>query len=431
MYRIGIDVGGTFTDLVAVDDLGKADPGQGALDPGRSFGRRPRRAEAAGRDARDRARGAAGRDRSHRPRHDGRHQCAARAQGRAGRAVDDRRPSRRDRDARGAEGRPLQSAPAAARAARPAQVAARRARAAARRWQGRDAARPGLARPRHRIAERAKRSRRSRSATCTPTATRATSSRPRRRSKRELPGVYVSLSSEVLPQIKEYERVSTTVVNAYVGPGPVALSGAARAAAGGSRLPRPDLDHPVAWRGRADRRVRAARGRGRAVRAGRRRRRQRLCRAPAGGGQSDPVRHGRDQHRHLADRRRPADPGHRPPGRRPCDRAEQPRHRQHRRRRRLDRPGRCRRHPACRPAERRRGPGPRLLRRRRHAPRRSPTPIWCSAISIRRAFSAAGAVSTARPPKPRSTISPPRSGSTGWPRRAASTGSSTRRWPRG
>ena len=34
----------------------------------------------------------------------------------------------------------------------------------------------------------------------------------------ELPGVYVSLSAEVLPQIKEFERVSTTVVNAYVGP---------------------------------------------------------------------------------------------------------------------------------------------------------------------------------------------------------------------
>src|SRR5215471_13461730 len=33
-----------------------------------------------------------------------------------------------------------------------------------------------------------------------------------------LPGLYVSLSSDVLPQIKEYERVSTTVVNAYVGP---------------------------------------------------------------------------------------------------------------------------------------------------------------------------------------------------------------------
>ena len=36
--------------------------------------------------------------------------------------------------------------------------------------------------------------------------------------ERALPGVYVSLSSEVLPQIKEFERVSTAVVNAYVGP---------------------------------------------------------------------------------------------------------------------------------------------------------------------------------------------------------------------
>src|SRR2546427_6045484 len=35
---------------------------------------------------------------------------------------------------------------------------------------------------------------------------------------RRLPQAYVSLSSEVLPQIKEHERVWTTVVNAYVGP---------------------------------------------------------------------------------------------------------------------------------------------------------------------------------------------------------------------
>ena len=34
----------------------------------------------------------------------------------------------------------------------------------------------------------------------------------------ELPDAFVSLSSEVLPRIKEYERTSTTVVNAYVGP---------------------------------------------------------------------------------------------------------------------------------------------------------------------------------------------------------------------
>ncbi len=36
--------------------------------------------------------------------------------------------------------------------------------------------------------------------------------------RHELPGVFVSRSSDVLPQIKEYERVSTTIVNAYVGP---------------------------------------------------------------------------------------------------------------------------------------------------------------------------------------------------------------------
>jgi N-methylhydantoinase A len=35
---------------------------------------------------------------------------------------------------------------------------------------------------------------------------------------RELPDVSVSRSSDVLPQIKEFERVSTTIVNAYVGP---------------------------------------------------------------------------------------------------------------------------------------------------------------------------------------------------------------------
>jgi N-methylhydantoinase A len=33
-----------------------------------------------------------------------------------------------------------------------------------------------------------------------------------------MPGAYVCLSSDVLPQIKEYDRVCTTVVNAYVGP---------------------------------------------------------------------------------------------------------------------------------------------------------------------------------------------------------------------
>ncbi|MDD4170153.1 MAG: hydantoinase/oxoprolinase family protein [Desulfotomaculaceae bacterium] len=34
----------------------------------------------------------------------------------------------------------------------------------------------------------------------------------------ELPGIYISISSEVLPQVRAYERHSTTALNAYVGP---------------------------------------------------------------------------------------------------------------------------------------------------------------------------------------------------------------------
>ena len=124
----------------------------------------------------------------------------------------------------------------------------------------------------------------------------------------ELPDVYVSLSSEVLPQIKEYERVSTTIVNAYVGP---VLSRylarlEARLAEAGYRGPTLIIQShggvaPIAEAGRL------AAG-ARAVRPGRRRRRQRLCCAASSARtQSDPVRHGRHQHRHLADRRRPGD----------------------------------------------------------------------------------------------------------------------------
>ena len=33
-----------------------------------------------------------------------------------------------------------------------------------------------------------------------------------------LPGVYVSLSHEIVREYREYERTSTTVMNAYIGP---------------------------------------------------------------------------------------------------------------------------------------------------------------------------------------------------------------------
>ena len=47
-------------------------------------------------------------------------------------------------------------------------------------------------------------------------------SSPQRRTREilaeHLPGVYLSVSSEILPEFREYERMSTTALNAYVGP---------------------------------------------------------------------------------------------------------------------------------------------------------------------------------------------------------------------
>jgi N-methylhydantoinase A len=36
--------------------------------------------------------------------------------------------------------------------------------------------------------------------------------------RRELPGVFITLSSDLLPEIREYERTSTAVINSYIGP---------------------------------------------------------------------------------------------------------------------------------------------------------------------------------------------------------------------
>jgi N-methylhydantoinase A len=56
-----------------------------------------------------------------------------------------------------------------------------------------------------------------------------------------LPGAYLSLSSAVLPQIKEYERVCTTVVNAYVGPALARYLGRLEARLEGAGFARPVL----------------------------------------------------------------------------------------------------------------------------------------------------------------------------------------------
>ena len=70
---------------------------------------------------------------------------------------------------------------------------------------------------------------------------------------RAMPDAYVSVSSEVLPQIKEYERVCTTVVNAYVGPILVELPVAPQRSTARRRLSRASSDHAVARRRRVDR----------------------------------------------------------------------------------------------------------------------------------------------------------------------------------
>ena len=157
------------------------------------------------------------------------------------------------------------------------------------------------------------------------------------------------------PQIKEYERVCTTVVNAYVGP---ALSRylsrlAERLAQTGYAGPVLIIQSHGGVAPVADA-VRLAAG---AVLSGPGRRRggEPLLRAAPRRGQPDPLRHGRDQHRHLARRARrgPALAG--PGGRGPEGRAPEPRHRVDRRGRRIDRARGRRRH-APRRARRARAP---------------------------------------------------------------------------
>jgi N-methylhydantoinase A len=57
--------------------------------------------------------------------------------------------------------------------------------------------------------------------------------------RRELPGLHVSASHEVLPRFREYERCSTTAIDAYLSPLLGRYLGALGAAAGAAGLPQP------------------------------------------------------------------------------------------------------------------------------------------------------------------------------------------------
>ena len=76
-------------------------------------------------------------------------------------------------------------------------------------------------------------SRRSPSACCTPSPTPCTSGETAEILREELPGLAVTISTDVLPVVREYERSLTTVLNATVMPGVTTYVGAAGAAADG------------------------------------------------------------------------------------------------------------------------------------------------------------------------------------------------------
>jgi N-methylhydantoinase A len=184
--------------------------------------------------------------------------------------------------------------------------------------------------------------------------------------KGRCPGLAVSCSAEVVAEYREFERFSTTVLNAYLQPlmdrYPRQPGGAAardrlrarRAHRGFER--RHDDDRDGAAAADQDHLLGAGRRSEPGLLRGRRRRRAR----------SDHLRHGRHLHdvclvRDLA----PLATFRRHGGRVPREGAPD-RHAHRRRRRRLDRVARRRRQPAGRAAERRRYAGPGRLRPWRH-----------------------------------------------------------------
>ena len=154
----------------------------------------------------------------------------------------------------------------------------------------------------------------------------------------EMPDALVSLSSEVLPVFREYERSMTTILNASVMPvvsAYVERAGRARRRAGHRRAA---AAHEVERRRHqhAHRAPRARRDGAVRPGGGRRRRglRRRRLRAP----EPDRHRHRRHLGRHLPDPRRRARPHHQRPHRRLAGRPAHDRHRDDRGGRRLHRP---------------------------------------------------------------------------------------------
>jgi N-methylhydantoinase A len=121
------------------------------------------------------------------------------------------------------------------------------------------------------------------------------------RARQRLPGVFCAASHEVLPEFREYERLSTTVANAYLGPAMARYIQAFR------RRVRELGIRSVPYINHRDRRGRPGPREDRAVRAERRRGRGRVARRAARRAVGGHVRHGRHQHRRVLRAGRHAD----------------------------------------------------------------------------------------------------------------------------
>ena len=211
--------------------------------------------------------------------------------------------------------------------------------------------------------------------------------------RKAMPDVYLSLSHDILREYREFERMSTTVVNAYIGPKVGGYVKSLKSSLGGIGFTRRSLDHAL------QRRRDDAGGRDRAaggddgIRPGRRHHRLGAGRHGARLPQRHLVRHGRHHRQGEPDPRGRADAGARLLRRRlrqrPSGDAADDRRGRGRRRRRHDRLARRRRRAQGRPAERGRRSRARSATAAAAPSRPSPTPMWCSAGSIRTISSAA------------------------------------------
>ena len=181
------------------------------------------------------------------------------------------------------------------------------------------------------------------------------------------PELHVSLSSEVSPEFREYERTATTVANAYLGPRMARYVSRFARRAPRSAARRAGADHAVQRRhGRGGHRGAGARPYA-DVRAGSRRGGEQVPRRPGRRARPPDDRRGRHELRHGGAARR-AGLHHPVDGRRSRHPHAQRRHPHDRERRRQHRLAGTRPCAEGRTAERRRGARPRLLRARRDAP---------------------------------------------------------------